>query len=167
MGWNDSRVELLAPNWRQFVEEIPSTKTMEGRSLRLLDAVAQDSTEGQRIDAEAVKGWLQERGFRLEEDDADSARLTREDIEAFLEVEDGELAQIVLTFTLAPDSPSRWERWKELVEDLSEAWHLSLADTEHGTKLGVSELFRLLSETIAWREFERNFGWPTIASAAK
>jgi hypothetical protein len=164
MGWNDSRIDLLPPNWIQRVEEVPGTRTMEGRPIQLVHAIPQAGAAGQRIDAKMVRDQLQTKEFSLLDYDADRGFLSRQDIEAFLQIENGELAQLVLTFRMAADSPSHWRIWKELVDDLCATWGLRLVDPQHGNIVGSTDLFRILSSTIAWREFARNFNWPKADS---
>ncbi len=90
-------------------------------------------------------------------------RLHRDDVEAFLVVGDHELAEIILTFTLSRDSPSRWKLWEALVLQLCEDWDLGLYDAARGFMVEPTEILHALADTQAWRDFEANFHWPPTA----
>jgi hypothetical protein len=165
MGWNDSRVSLLAPGWTKVSEEnTRGARTADGTPVRITYLKRVGGYQSTEIDRNAVEGWLETRGFELQRKREASSRLHWEDVEAFLDVEEGELAGIELTFTLSQNSPSRWESWRALVQQISNVWDLALYDSEFGSNVEAGEILRVLSTTQAWREFGERFAWPPVTS---
>jgi hypothetical protein len=137
-------------------------RTADGSPVRILHPERRDDSETLKLPPDDVGAWLGERGFELTNRSPSSVRLQWEDVEAFLVVEEGELAEIILTFTLTRDSPSRWDMWKFRVEQLCEAWGLALYDSQRGFLVEASEILRVLADTQAWKDFEVNFKWPSV-----
>jgi hypothetical protein len=168
MGWNTTRVTLLPPRWKETVTESAQARTAAGTPVRLVRSVRAKDTAGVAVLLAPLCRWLEERGFIVSEHSRSQVRLQREDIEAFLAAEGEEVAEIILTFTLTRDSPRRWGTWQKFVIELCGAWDLALADPGHpGGKVPVGEIFRLLSEAPAWRDFQVVFGWPSPAPAGR
>jgi len=162
MGWQESRVTLLAPGWRQVVEISPRARTFGGIPVRITRAVREENGRAGEVPTEAVRRWLEQHGFVLREQGKGVCKLERDDVLAELYDKDGELAELELTFTLSRDAPTRWEAWQAFVRELCAAWGLRLADWAAGGKLvGPEELLRLLSQTVSWQDFQAHFGWPT------
>src|SRR5262249_52766320 len=127
--------------------------------------VRAEDSPATHMDPNEVRVWLEARGFELREQGPSWLVLVHEDADAFLVVEEGELAKIILTFTLTRDSPSRWRIWQALVEDMCEKWGLILYDSNTGSMVDGSEVLRVLGETQAWKDFESNFDWPPAGKA--
>ncbi len=160
MGWNEARVTLIPPGWRPVVEESSRGRTADGTNVIIVDVERQENPTTENLCLESVIDWLQKRGFVLR--DERWQRLTWEDVEVDLFLKEGELADITLTFTLSQNAPSRWAAWIKLVRELCESWNLRLIDADHRTTVGADQLLRLLARTVAWRDFEENFGWPPV-----
>jgi hypothetical protein len=107
-----------------------------------------------------VQEWLEERGFRVSEQDARRIVLVSENVEAFLAIKEAELADVILTFTLTRDSPAQWERWQALVDQLCTGWSLRLYDPKRDSLVNAGDLLPILADTQAWKNFERQFNWP-------
>ena len=116
------------------------------------------SSESAGIDPGAVEAWLETPGFQPQRKREGCSRLQWQDVEAFLEVEEGELARIELTFTLSQHSPSRWESWTALVRQVCTDWDLSLYDSNLGFNVEAGEILRVLAGTQASRDFEGGSG---------
>lgn len=166
MGWQESRVTLIPAGWRPVTEEAPGTQTVNGTPLRIVryKRDAGNSTRGASIDQ--VHQWFLGHGFTFKNWPDDSC-LVWQDVQAEPYAEGGELTELILTFTLSPASPSRWEVWQRLVADLCGALDLGLADVEHGVRVGPDELFRLLARTVPWKEFQERYGWPMAVAGGR
>jgi hypothetical protein len=161
MGWNDSRARLIAPGWRMIGAEGRSgALAADGTPVRILRVERVENAQTARNRPEAVRAWLEERGFVVTHESAHGDSLQREDIEANLDVIDNEVAEITLTFTLTPDSPSRWRAWESIVEEICETWCFGLYSSGLGFTVEPAEILRALADTPAWREFAANFNWP-------
>jgi len=166
MGWNDSRVSLVAPGWRITTEGSSTvSQSNESAPIRVQDVERTENSGSVRLDPDRVQLWLMERGFALRQRSASFARLNKENMEVFLVIEDGELAEVILTFTLSERSPSQWETWRAFVTQICGAWGLGLYDSYLGTTVEADQLLRLLADTPAWREFGQHFGWPPVTSS--
>ncbi len=163
MGWQEARVTLLPPGWRQVIEVSPRARTLGGVPVRIARTVREEDGPTGRLRAEAVGAWLERHGFTLSEQRPAVIVYRREDILAECYEQEGELAELILTFTLSRDAPSRWDTWQALVGELCAAWGLRLADgTAEGRLVGPEELLRLLSQTMSWQDFQTHFGWPEV-----
>jgi hypothetical protein len=168
MGWQESRVTLLPPGWRQVIETSPRARTLGGVPVRIARAVREEDGPAERLRPDAVRGWLERHGFAVSERGKGATALRREDMLAECYEQEGELAELLLTFTLSRDAPSRWDTWHTLVAELSAAWGLRLADGAAGGRLvGPDELLRLLSQTVSWQDFQTHFGWPNVTSISR
>src|SRR5438067_1511319 len=135
MGWQESRVTLLPPGWREVVEVSPRARTVGGVPVRIARAVREEDETGERLRPDVVRGWLERHGFTVSEQGKGVIALRREDILVECYEQDGELAELLLTFTLSREAPSRWDAWQSLVEELCAAWGLRLADGAAGGRL--------------------------------
>lgn len=163
MGWNNSRVSLLAPGWRMVTEEDCSNAgTLRGTPLRILHPERVSVITSSVIRPEALQGWLEEYGFEVRQRSQFGNRLQSEDVEVNLGTKDGAVAEVVLTFTLARDSPFRLDAWESLVKRLCEVWGLSIYVSDLGFTVGADEFRRVLGSTSAWQDFSTNFQWPSI-----
>jgi hypothetical protein len=168
MGWQESRVTLVPPGWRQVIEVSPRGRTSGGAPLQIARTVREEggSAAGPRLDD--VRGWLERHGFAVSEQGTGTTALRREDILAECYEQEGELAELILTFSLSRDAPARWDTWQSLVAELCTAWWLRLADSTAGDRLaGPDELLHLLSQTVSWQDFQKHFGWPDVASISR
>ena len=165
MGWNDSRVSLLAPGWRLLSEEAPNgARAIDDTPLMISHLERRAELGSTDIRPDAVEAWLERRGFDLRQKREDLIRLQWEDVEAFLTVKEKELAEINLTFTLSRNSPSRWASWQDLVMQLCETWDLMLYVPDLDFNVDANELLSVLARTHAWRDFEVNYKWPSVTS---
>ena len=167
MGWQESRVSLVPPGWREVVELSPTARTFGGVPVRIIRVERVTNGRAEGLDPGAVREWLAAHGFRVVEQYRTSVTFGRDDILADLYEKDGELAHLSLTFTLSRDAPSRLGKWQAFVTEMCEAWGLKLGDSPRGRLVGPEDLPRLLSETVSWQDFQRNFGWPPVTSAAQ
>jgi hypothetical protein len=166
MGWNDSRVSLLAPRWKiGFEENTTGARTADGTPVRIAYMERVGDFESEGINRGAVEQWMEARGFQLQERAEEFTVLRWEDVEALLVVKDGELAGIELTFTLSRHSPSYWASWTSMVRDICKAWGLSLYDSSLGFNVESGEILRVLANTQAWRDLEEGFKWPPAIPA--
>jgi hypothetical protein len=159
MGWNDSRIPLLAPGWKYTASGSSNSRTAEGTQVSVLDIERAEDTATMGIDAAKLIVWLQERGFKLHQQSDSYARLAREDIEAFLAIEGAELGELILTFSLSKESPNKLEAWQGLVDQICNAWGLKPYDLYLGSVVDSTQFLRLLTNTSAWRDFGLYFGW--------
>jgi hypothetical protein len=163
MGWNDSRVTLVARGWTIVDEEVASkNRTTSGSSVRILRPERVEDSGADGLRPEAVRKWFEKRGFRIMQESPLGDRLQWESIEADLGVNESELAEITLTFTLSRNSPDHWQSWKGLVEAICDNWGFCLFDPEKNHMVDASDILRVLSETQAWRDFGNQFHWPSL-----
>lgn len=163
MGWNDSRISLLAPGWKMVSEEDSSgVGTVSGMPLRILHSERVSEGDSTDICPEAMQSWLEEYGFEVRQLSEYGNRLQWEDVEANLGIEDGALAEVVLTFTLTRNSPLRLHAWESLVHRLSKAWGLGLYSSDLGFCVETDQFTQAIARTPAWRDFATNFKWSTI-----
>jgi hypothetical protein len=164
MGWNDSRVWLLAPGWTMVAEHnTTGAKAWDGAPVRILSLAQTNASESATVSRDALEGSLEARGFQLRQKRDLSSRLQWQDVEAFLSVEEGWVAGVELTFTLCRDCPLRWATWRSLVKQLCRDWRLALYDPNLSVSVEATQTMRVLSGTQAWRDFERRFNWPPAA----
>lgn len=162
MGWNDSRILLLAPGWRMVSEdEISGAGNASGMpSILHPERVSESGSTG--ICPLAIQGWLEKYGFEVRQRWESGIQLQWEDIEALLGIREGTLAEVNLTFTLTRNSPLRLDVWKTLVQHLSEAWGLVIYATELGFMVETDQFVHVLAGTPAWSDFATNFKWLPI-----
>jgi len=164
MGWNDARASLVAPGWKIITETGPSgARTSDGSRVRIQRPENSGGIGTVRIQPGTLRAWFEERGFEVTQLSKSGNRFHRGEIEALLGVVDGELAEVILTFTLSRNSPDLWQDWKIFVESLCEDWNFNVHDRQRGFMVGGSEILRVLSETESWKEFEANFKWPPVS----
>lgn len=166
MGWQESRITLIPAGWRPVSEEAPGTQTINGTPLRIVHYEREQDGAAGGTPIDQVHQWLLGHGFTFKKWPDDSCLLWR-DVEAEPYSQDGELAELILTFTLSRESPSRWAVWQALVTDLCEALDLGLADAEQGVRVGADELLRLLAQTVSWRECQERYHWPVAIAESK
>jgi hypothetical protein len=163
MGWNDSRISLLAPGWKMVSQEAPiGYCTASGERLRILDVERANESNSTTIAPSTVERWLEDRGFRILQHSKFGNRLQWEDVEAALNAKEGALAEVCVTFTLSRDSPVRVDIWKSLVEQLCENWGFALYVSDLGFGVHADEFLRVLSDTPAWQDFQSKFKWSRI-----
>src|SRR5947209_15850332 len=108
MGWQEVRVTLLPPGRRQVIEVSSRARTLGGVPVRIARTVREEGGPAERLRAGAVGEWLERHGFTVSEQRARAVVRRREDILAECYEQEGELAELILTFTLSRDTPSRW-----------------------------------------------------------
>jgi hypothetical protein len=156
---------LVPPNRKLHVETAPNARTFANKPVFLLDTRHVDGSNSRPIPFEAMENWLLSHGFSVRQRYDSATELVKDDMEAFLANDHGELGMLDLTFTLSRHNPNRWEAWYAVVIELCATWHLGLADAKHETTVGPSDFTRLLEETPSWRDFQRAFGWPSITQS--
>lgn len=163
MGWNDSRISLLSPGWRMVSEENSSNaSTASGMPLRILHPERASEGCSAIINPEVLEGWLKEYGFGVRRRSPYGSRLQSEDVEVFLGIMDGVLAEVILTFTLTRDSPLRLDTWELFVKQLCESWGLRIHDSDLGFTVEANQFRRMLASTSAWQDFSEKFRWLPI-----
>src|SRR5690242_4580934 len=97
MGWNDARFLLVPPGWRLTLANVPAhAKSIRG-PLQVVDvAPCPDSPRTLRRDA--VRSYLTEHGFDLDEVTVDNELLSRDGTRLQVNVADGLVAQLLLEF---------------------------------------------------------------------
>ena len=167
MGWQESRVTLIPPGWYEVSEPSPTARTYGDRPVMIVRTERESNGQGVGLPPALVQHWLEERGFKISETWKNGAQLEKGDILSELYCRDNELSEIILTFILSRDVPARWDAWQAFVNDICRQFGLSLGDSAQNRKVGPDELLRLLSETISWQDFQRNFKWPSVAAVGK
>lgn len=165
MGWNESEVILLPAGWRISIEESPKGRTADGTPVQFLCLERVEDGRAKRVNAGGIQTWLEERGFELRERSPSLSQFALEEVDVFLCMKEGELAEVSVRFTLTRTSPNRWASWEALVGQLCQAWGLELYDPDRGLKVDAGEILRVLAGTQAWKDFEANFNWPPVTSA--
>jgi len=155
MGWNDARIDLVAPDWRISCKE---ETTRAGQKISILDEIRESHPPTKRIEPDLVFDWLEEKGFVLEKPTEKTFR--QGEIEAFPIVKEGELASLNLTFQLSKNSPQQWLKWNGLIELLCKTWALAPYDYRGQVRADPKDGVKLLSRTQSWMEFSNNFHWP-------
>jgi hypothetical protein len=163
MGWQESRVTLLPPGWRQVIEPSSRARAVGSHPVRIARSVRDENVVAERLRPGPVRQWLERHGFAFQEQGKGVVALRHGEVLAELYEQGDELAEVLLTFTLSRDAPSRWGAWQAFVTELCAAWALRLADAA-GELVGPEELLRLLSQTLSWQDLQRHFGWPTSAA---
>lgn len=160
MGWNEARVLLTPPRWRQTVQQ--SQEWVSGRTFYLRHP-ERDSNKKSPIMLDTFEQWLLQQGFtRHEQSDLHSA-FGINDIRIFLARDGDELTELELTFTLTKESPSALERWQTLVTLLCDTWGFQLFDPLEGGRFTSDAFYRILTGTSAWIDFQAYFKWPTVS----
>jgi hypothetical protein len=163
MGWNDSRISLLSPGWRMVSEENSSNaSTASGMPLRILHPERGTESSSAIINPEALERWLKKYGFEVRRRSPYGSRLQSEDVEVFLGVMDGVLAEVILTFTLTRDSPLHLDKWNSFVSHLCESWGLRIHDSDLDFTVEANQFRRMLASTSAWQDFSKTFKWLPI-----
>jgi hypothetical protein len=161
MTWNTVRAALLPPRWRGVeVEQAVERRSLGGQPVRVIGVERDETAVAEPVRLAPVRAALEARGFTEREPIRNGASLHRHDVQAELFEEDGELADVLLTFTLSRDSPRQWPAWQQLVDGLSAEFRLHLEDRDSLRPVPTGDLFRLLSRMGQWREFRDHFHWP-------
>jgi hypothetical protein len=133
--------------------------------VRVVDAERDPAASAPPLALTPVRQWLLARGFALVEPPwQDGVR--RDEVLAEFFQKDGELSEVVLTFTLSRASPEQWPAWQQVVESLCGRFGLLLGDSEALTKAPPEHLFPILTRDLSWREFHDRFHWPDPPQAA-
>jgi hypothetical protein len=140
---------------------------MAGTPLHIVHFEHQANGQTKGVPWDGVRQWLLDHGFTMRKQWPNDLCWVWQDVEAEPFTEASELIELSLTFTLSPVAPSRWGVWQALVTDLCETFDLGLADAARGIRVGPGELFRILSETVSWREFHERYHWPESVAGGK
>lgn len=160
MGWNESRISLLAPGWKMRSEQSATdAATVGGIPLRILYPEKISNSNSTAVSPQALQRWLEAYGFEVRQQSEYGNQLQWDDIEASLGIESGELAEVVLTLELNRESPSRLDVWKTLVRGLSKIWGLSIYASDLGRTVEIDQFDRILAKTPAWVAFSSKFNW--------
>ncbi|MBI3409649.1 MAG: hypothetical protein HY040_15015 [Planctomycetes bacterium] len=111
--------------------------------------------------------WLEKQGFQKEAPTPKYIRFRKEDLEVGTSSKIDDLIGLQLTMQLAKTSFARrrWKWWQEAVDLMCDTWNLTPFDPEQRRKVRKEDFLRLLTETLSWKEFSTNFGWPELSSA--
>ena len=165
MGWNDVRVHLVAPGWRMATEvSAHQPKAFDGSNVQILrpERVGDGARE---IGIRPVRTWLEEHGFVVQQESAHGDRAENADMEVWLGLCEGILAEVTWSFRMTKESPLRLMEWKVLVESFCSAWGFSLFDTRLGFAVDPNRFVELVVAHDVWGEFERRFKWPKLRNS--
>ena len=165
MGWNEVRVSLV-PAGRKIVAErdlagAPPEATRSRFSIPFRTRILLRS----RLIREPCMRRLEAHGFEVLQRGQSFVRMKKGEIETFLEIEDGVVSEVIVTFTLNRSSPLRAPDWQRLISHLVQPDGLALFDRTTQQRVGGDEFLRLLTESPAWKQFAEAHGWPEIVRA--
>ena len=163
MGWNELRISLV-PGGRTMIARIdPATRTTTGEPVAILSTITDVDAVAASLDPRALRHVLEQEGFDVSQQGDSFLRMKREEIEAFLAVDNGALSEIILTFTLNRSSPSLIPDWQNLISRLLRSDGLALVDRTTRERVGCRDFPRLLTKSPVWREFAKRYDWPEAA----
>jgi hypothetical protein len=158
VGWNEARVTLTPPRWRQTIKKVKKRRAEGEREFFLRYPEREPDVADGPLLPETARNVLEQLGgvIRQQSDTLLDVRL--QDVIVLVFIDSGEVAEMELTFVLTADFQGRVASWQAVVEQMCERLSLAIWDSSSRSKANCCHFDRILRSTQAWDDFQANYG---------
>jgi len=160
MGWNDARINLIAPGFAAVTEgEVVLDDEGYVCSPAIVRYVRKQATPNECISISSLNNFLRPRGFVIGDCRERTTTLERGAVQVYCAYDTPEdVGFIQVQFTLNRSSNLRLDEWSKFIESLSQRWPLQIEGRANNS-MDASEIAQVLTSTHAWRDFASAYGW--------